>query len=172
MNSASHNLPPLGQVIESALYVDDLAGSAAFYEDVLRLRRLVADDRFRAYAAGERNVLLLFQRGATSETVHLPGGTIPPHGYVDGASRAPSDQTGASDRSEFAQNRQSRVHQHIAFSVTLDGLARWGTALEATGVVIEGRTDWPKGGHSIYFRDPDGHLLELATPGLWPIPGG
>ena len=21
---------------------------------------------------------------------------------------------------------------------------------------------------SIYFRDPDGHLLELATPGLWP----
>jgi catechol 2,3-dioxygenase-like lactoylglutathione lyase family enzyme len=25
----------------------------------------------------------------------------------------------------------------------------------------------PRGGHSIYFRDPDGHLLELATPGLW-----
>jgi len=26
-----------------------------------------------------------------------------------------------------------------------------------------------RGGHSIYFRDPDGHLLELATPGLWAI---
>ncbi|OBR72083.1 glyoxalase [Xanthomonas arboricola] len=24
------------------------------------------------------------------------------------------------------------------------------------------------GGHSLYFRDPDAHLLELATPGLWP----
>ena len=23
-------------------------------------------------------------------------------------------------------------------------------------------------GTSIYFRDPDGHLVELATPGLWP----
>jgi catechol 2,3-dioxygenase-like lactoylglutathione lyase family enzyme len=21
---------------------------------------------------------------------------------------------------------------------------------------------------SVYFRDPDGHLLEVATPGLWP----
>jgi catechol 2,3-dioxygenase-like lactoylglutathione lyase family enzyme len=26
---------------------------------------------------------------------------------------------------------------------------------------------WPRGGESIYFRDPDGHLVELATPGLW-----
>ena len=25
-----------------------------------------------------------------------------------------------------------------------------------------------RGGESIYFRDPDGHVLELATPGLWP----
>jgi hypothetical protein len=27
---------------------------------------------------------------------------------------------------------------------------------------------WPEGSTSIYFRDPDGHLLELVTPGLWP----
>ena len=26
---------------------------------------------------------------------------------------------------------------------------------------------WPRGGESLYFRDPDGHLVELATPGLW-----
>jgi catechol 2,3-dioxygenase-like lactoylglutathione lyase family enzyme len=36
------------------------------------------------------------------------------------------------------------------------------------GIAIEGRTNWRRGGISIYFRDPDGHLLELATPGLWP----
>jgi catechol 2,3-dioxygenase-like lactoylglutathione lyase family enzyme len=32
-----------------------------------------------------------------------------------------------------------------------------------------GRTDWPRGGRSVYFRDLDGYLLELATPGLWRI---
>ena len=149
----SHNPPPLGQVLESALYVDDLQRAAAFYENILGLRPLVADGRFRAYAAGDHNVLLLFQNGATSETVHMPGGTIPPHGYP---------KNGAGDR----------VQQHIAFAVSREGLAEWETALEARGVAIEGRTDWPKGGHSIYFRDPDGHLLELATPGLWPISGG
>ena len=26
---------------------------------------------------------------------------------------------------------------------------------------------WEAGGRSLYFRDPDGHLLELATPGVW-----
>jgi catechol 2,3-dioxygenase-like lactoylglutathione lyase family enzyme len=26
---------------------------------------------------------------------------------------------------------------------------------------------WPRGGRSVYFRDPDGHSVELATPGLW-----
>ena len=25
-----------------------------------------------------------------------------------------------------------------------------------------------RGGQSVHFRDPDGRLLELATPGLWP----
>ena len=37
-----------------------------------------------------------------------------------------------------------------------------------TGIAIEGRTKWPRGGESIYFRDPDGHLIEPATLGLWP----
>jgi len=46
-------------------------------------------------------------------------------------------------------------------------LREWEERLRDRDVAIEGRTDWSHGGHSIYFRDPDGHLLELATPGLW-----
>ncbi|MDF2970539.1 MAG: glyoxalase, partial [Microvirga sp.] len=34
-------------------------------------------------------------------------------------------------------------------------------------IPIESRVTWPRGGTSLYFRDPDGHVLELATPGLW-----
>jgi catechol 2,3-dioxygenase-like lactoylglutathione lyase family enzyme len=58
---------------------------------------------------------------------------------------------------------------HVAFAVAADDLALWEARLGERGVAIEGRTDWPRGGKSIYFRDPDGHLLELATPGLWAV---
>lgn len=47
-------------------------------------------------------------------------------------------------------------------------LADWEARLAQAEVEIEGRATWPRGGKSIYFRDPDGHLVELATPGLWP----
>jgi catechol 2,3-dioxygenase-like lactoylglutathione lyase family enzyme len=57
---------------------------------------------------------------------------------------------------------------HRAFSIATNELADWEGRLTDAGVAIEGRTKWPRGGESVYFRDPDGHLLELATPGLWP----
>jgi len=134
-------MPALDRVLETALYVDDLDRAGRFYEDVLRLTTLTSDARLRAYDVGGKSVLLLFHRGGTLETVHLPGGTIPPH---NGAGPI-----------------------HLAFAVTEADLAAWEDRLADEGVPIEGRTDWPRGGRSIYFRDPDGHLLELATPGIW-----
>jgi catechol 2,3-dioxygenase-like lactoylglutathione lyase family enzyme len=55
----------------------------------------------------------------------------------------------------------------MAFAIDADALAEWEKRLAEHGVAIEGRTTWRRGGISIYFRDPDRHLLELATPGLW-----
>ncbi len=136
-------MPKLAGVIETALYVDDLARAVAFYRDILGLAALNQDTRFAAFDVGGRSVLLLFKRGATLETVHLPGGTIPPH---DGHGPL-----------------------HIAFAVTADELQAWEARLGEQGVAIEARTAWPRGGHSIYFRDPDDHLLELVTPGVWAI---
>jgi catechol 2,3-dioxygenase-like lactoylglutathione lyase family enzyme len=132
----------LGRVLETALYVDDLKRAAAFYEQVLELTALSQDSRFHAYDVGGTSVLLLFLRGATLQTVHLPGGTIPPH---DGHGPI-----------------------HMAFAIGAGDLPAWERRLGEHGVAIEGRTDWPRGGHSVYFRDPDGHLLELVTPGVWP----
>ena len=63
----------LDRVIETSLYVDDLDRAAKFYEQVLGLAALTSDKRFRAYDVGGQSVLLLFQRGATLETVHMPG---------------------------------------------------------------------------------------------------
>jgi catechol 2,3-dioxygenase-like lactoylglutathione lyase family enzyme len=136
-------LPKLSGVIETALYVDDLDRARAFYTDVLGLAPLTSDSRFAAFDVGGRNVLLLFRRGSTLETVHLPGGTIPPH-----------DGNGPI---------------HAAFAIAADELPAWEKRLGGYEVAIEGRTDWPRGGKSIYFRDPDNHLLELVTPGVWEI---
>lgn len=128
-------------VLETALYVDDLARAAAFYEGLLGMNRLFGDERLIALDSGRRGVLLLFRRGTTLETVTLPGGTIPPH---DGAGPA-----------------------HIAFAVSTDALAEIEARLSRAAIAVEGRTHWPRGGDSIYVRDPDGHLVEFATPGLW-----
>jgi len=134
-------MPHLNGVLETALYVDDLARAARFYENVLGLTALASDARFRAYDVGGRSVLLVFQRGATLETVRMPGGTIPPH---DGHGPL-----------------------HIAFGIDAADLTAWEEHLGQASVAIEGRTAWPRGGQSLYVRDPDGHLLEFATPGLW-----
>jgi len=136
-------MPILDGILETALYVDDLDRARRFYEQVLGLSAIYEDSRLCAYAVGNRSVLLLFRRGSSVETVRLPGGTIPPH---DGSGPL-----------------------HIAFAIGANELAQWEDQLRARQVVIEGRTDWSRGGRSIYFRDPDGHLLELATPGLWTI---
>ena len=57
----------------------------------------------------------------------------------------------------------------VAFAIAREELGAWEQRLTSRQIEIEGRTNWPRGGHSIYFRDPDGHLLELATPGLWTV---
>ena len=132
--------PRLAAVLETGLYVADLARARAFYESALALQPMFQDERLAAYPVGP-SVLLLFLRGSTLEPARLPGGVIPPH---DGHGRL-----------------------HYAFAVEAAELARWREQLARHGVSIEGEVSWPKGGHSVYFRDPDGHLLELATPGLW-----
>jgi catechol 2,3-dioxygenase-like lactoylglutathione lyase family enzyme len=136
-------VPKLDGVLETALYTDDIARARAFYEDVLGLSPIFTDARLCAYGIARGSVLLIFKRGAARETVVMPGGTIPGH---DGAGPL-----------------------HVAFAIAKDALAEWERHLQSRGVAVEGTTDWPRGGRSIYFRDPDGHLLELATPGLWTV---
>ena len=82
--------------------------------------------------AGDRSVLLLFKKGANSDT----------------------DATGSI---------------HIAFGISRSALSAWEAWLKQHGVAIESRQTWKYGGEALYFRDPDGHLLEVATPGVWSI---
>ena len=58
-------------------------------------------------------------------------------------------------------------HLHMAFAIAADALSAWENRLHDLGITIIETTKWERGGTSLYFRDPDGHLIELATPGLW-----
>ena len=121
-------------ILESCLYVEDLQRSAAFYEEILGLKRMeiFEPERLIPMVAPGPNLLLLFKRGAS-----------PDH-----------DATG---------------QQHLAFSIPAADLDAWEHRLTSQGIAIEEKKRWERGGTSLYFRDPDGHLLELATPGVWPV---
>ena len=58
---------------------------------------------------------------------------------------------------------------HLAFSIAASEYSAWEARLKQMGIAIEAAKQWPAGGRSLYFRDPDHHLLELATPGVWEI---
>ena len=131
-------MPQIKRIIETALYVDDLERAKAFYSQHLQLEVMVESSVLVAFNVGQQNTLLLFKRGASVHTKYLSGGEIPPH-----------DASG-------------RIH--ICFAIDAEDLPTWETRLDAADIAIEGRTHWPKGGSSVYFRDPDGNLVDFYTP--------
>ena len=130
------------RVLETAVYCDDLTRTVAFYKAVLSSEPMLAAERVVAFDAGEGTVLLLFQRNASAHPIETPGGLVPGH-----TSTGPA---------------------HLAFAITREDVHLWCDRLASLGIPIESRVDWSRGGHSIYFRDPDGRSVELATPGTWP----
>src|SRR5260370_29791662 len=58
---------------------------------------------------------------------------------------------------------------HVAFAVPLAELEEWASRLRSNGTKIEDDVSWPKGGRSLYFCDPAGNCLELASSLVWGI---
>src|SRR5262249_32664166 len=136
--------PPVLRTVETALYFDGVQGlsaAAEFYRDTLGLRPMTEGERLVAMDAGGGTVLLLFQRGQTAQGLRGPEHWIPPH---DGAGPL-----------------------HVAIGIAAGELEAWERWLASRGVDVESRVTWPRGGRSLYFRDPGGHSVELVTPGTW-----
>jgi len=58
---------------------------------------------------------------------------------------------------------------HVAFAIPTDEVGNWESWLQTRGIPVEEKRRWDLGGWSLYFRDPDRHLIELATPGVWSV---
>ncbi len=134
-------MPRISHVLETSLYVEDLGQSRAFYERIFGFVPVFEDDRMCAMEVPDEQVLLLFRHGTTDHPALGPNRVIPPH--------------------------HGRGNLHVAFAMPFGELAEWEAHLARQGVALESRVRWPRGGTSLYFRDPDGHSLEVATPGLW-----
>ena len=129
--------PQTDGILESSLYVSDVARSARFYEKIFAFP-VISDfgERGCAMQAGTRQVLLLFQKGGSRHVL------------------SPHDADG---------------ELHIAFAIAAADLVRWEAWLAENGIAVEEKRTWELGGCSLYFRDPDRHLIEVATPGVWSI---
>jgi catechol 2,3-dioxygenase-like lactoylglutathione lyase family enzyme len=133
--------PPVEGLLETSLYADDVWRTAAFYRDLFGFKALVESPRLVALEVAAKHVLLVFQRGATEDDLVDQRGTIPGH---DGNGRL-----------------------HLALSIAAADLEAWRGRLKERRIAIAGEYRWPRGGTSLYFLDPDGAVVELATPGLW-----
>jgi catechol 2,3-dioxygenase-like lactoylglutathione lyase family enzyme len=129
--------PKVEGILETSLYVADVAASAGFYERIFGFRVINNfGGRGCALEAGPRQVLLLFLKGGslTIESPHDGDGEL-----------------------------------HLAFAIAASEVAGWEAWLAQNGIAIEEKKEWDLGGISLYFRDPDRHLLEVASPGVWSI---
>ena len=136
--------PGLGGVLETALYVDNLEAAERFYGHALGLQKIYFVPGRQLVFRCESGVLLIFDPGQTQgQQMVINGGAIPLHG--------------------------SHGAVHMAFRVPREELEAWRERLRASGVAIESEISWPNGAHSIYFRDPAGNSLELATPDIWEL---
>jgi catechol 2,3-dioxygenase-like lactoylglutathione lyase family enzyme len=129
-------------VIETAIYVDDLQAAEAFYGTLLGLPVISKEPGRHVFFRVGEASVLLAFRAEAT----LKGDQLPSHGA-----------TGPG---------------HFALGIEADSLAAWRSHLESQGIRIEKEVEWPRGGKSIYFRDPAGNSVELVTPGIWGLPSG
>jgi catechol 2,3-dioxygenase-like lactoylglutathione lyase family enzyme len=129
-------------VVETAIYAEDLQAAEAFYGTILGLRVLGREPGRHVFFQVGEASVLLVFVAQTT----LRGDLLPAHGA-----------TGPG---------------HFALGIEASALDGWRAHLQAHGVSIEQEVEWPKGGRSLYFRDPAGNAVELATPGVWGLPSG
>jgi catechol 2,3-dioxygenase-like lactoylglutathione lyase family enzyme len=140
--------PKLGQVVETILYTSDASKQSQWYKDVLGLEPYIEMlPAIVGFQLPNNTLLLIFNRGYTTEDRPVEGaGMIPKHGCERG------------------------LGQHISFACSgAEELEEWEKHIKGKGVEVISEMNWERGGRSIYFKDWEGHVLEIMTRGVWEV---
>jgi len=133
--------PPISRVFETVLYTPDVPSAAAFYRNILGLPLLrPPTGQSAVFRVAPDSMLLVVDPAYTEQK----GRGAPHHG--------------------------SRGQGHVALRIDGGDYDAWRTTLIASGVTIEMEVNWPPGGRSLYFRDPAGNSVELASGNVWGTP--
>ncbi len=127
------------QILETCLYVDNLEAAEQFYSQVLGLTVFSRVKGRHVFFRCGPGVFLLFNPARTSR----PEGEIP------------------------VPTHGAHGPGHVSFAMRPVDISAWREHLRQHNIPIETEINWPSGGFSIYFRDPAGNSVELATPQTW-----
>lgn len=125
------------RIFETCIYVREIREVESFYTDVLGLEVVLRDPDRHLMLRCGESIFIVFNARAT---------------------RNP-------EAGKLAHGCQGSGH--VAFQTTHQELDDWSRHLTRNGIEIEEVVEWEGGARSLYFRDPAGNLLELATPDLW-----
>jgi len=129
-------------VLETCLYATDLDAAERFYSEVLGLEVIArVEGRHVFYRCGSGVFLVFNPEHTAREQSRVGGSPVPLHG--------------------------ARGAGHVAFAVAEEELPAWRGRLERLGVEVESEVEWPRGGRSLYLRDPAGNSVELAPRRIW-----
>jgi catechol-2,3-dioxygenase len=132
----------INKVVETCIYSSDLESMKKFYVGILGLSVIQEEGHKLIFLKAGKNMLLIFDPLRTS----INNDKLPRHGAMTPPCSI-----------HFAMEIEEQQYQPCK-----ELLAR-------NGIVIEKEVKWNSNTKSLYFRDPAGNLVELITPGGWPV---
>ncbi len=132
----------INKVVETCIYSSDLESMKKFYVGILGLSVIQEEEDKLIFLKAGKSVLLIFDPIRTS----INNDKLPRHGAVTPPSSI-----------HFAMEIEEPEYQPCK------------ELLVQSGISIEKEVKWNSNTRSLYFRDPAGNLVELITPGAWPV---
>jgi len=137
--------------VETCIYSSDLVKMKDFYIDILGLEFVSEEKDRHVFLKAGQSMLLIFNPNKTlaNDMGNTNSAQLPTHGAFTPPSII-----------------------HFALEIEKQNYDNAKYMLNEKSIKIEKEVIWEKGSNSVYFRDPAGNLVEIITPGSWPVDNG